>query len=83
MGSRDPATPFALRAYADVGEQLRYDPLYIADIRQLADDWDAYREEHGEGDPDAGPHRPDDPAVVNRIPATGGTVKFRDAKGNK
>jgi hypothetical protein len=69
IGARDPAAPAALRAYADEAEKLGYDAGWIADIRGLAGDFERYRAEHGDGDPDAPAHRTDDPAVVSRIKA--------------
>ena len=76
LGARDPAVPAALRALADEYENIGgYDPEYIADIRQLAEEYGTFRDFYGSGDPDAGPHRTDDPTVVERI--TFGTVRFR------
>ena len=69
MGARDPAVPAALRAYADEAERLGMDQEYVADVRGQADDFGAYRLANGESDPDAGPHRPDDPGTVSRIRA--------------
>lgn len=44
LGARDPASPTALRAYADAcGGMPGFDADYIASIRELADDFDAYR----------------------------------------
>lgn len=73
LGARDPAAPAALRAYADEAEHLGMDPEYTADVRALAGDWEHYRAAHGPGDPDALPHRTDDPAVLARI--TAGTTR--------
>ncbi len=65
LGARDPAAPIALRAYADAAEKLSgFDPAYIADIRWLADEFEKYRQEHGDGDPSAPRHRTDDPATI-------------------
>jgi hypothetical protein len=64
MGARDPAAPAALRAYADVAAQLGFEPGYIASIRELAGDFDAYRAAEGNGDPEAPPHRKDSPEVI-------------------
>jgi hypothetical protein len=64
LGGADPAAPAALRAYADRAERLRFDPDYVHDIRAMADEWDDFRMEKGPGDPDAQPHRQDDPAVI-------------------
>lgn len=65
LGARDPAAPAALRAYAIACATIGgLDPEYIASIRELADDFESYREREGNGDPDAPPHRKDDPAVL-------------------
>jgi hypothetical protein len=71
MGARDPHVPAALRAYAIEYEQdkygLGYDHDYYLSILQLADDFEAYAEVHGYGDPDAGPHREDHEAVLRAM----------------
>ena len=67
LGAKDPAAPIALREYANAAEVLGYDGEYVSDIRRMADDWDEYRSQHGAGDPDAEPHRTDDPAVVEKM----------------
>ena len=67
LGARDPAAPAALRTYAEAGEGLGFDPAYVADIRQMADEWDAYRAVHGSGDPDGPRHRKDDPRTVREM----------------
>lgn len=64
LAATDPAAPAALRAYADAAEHAGMDPAYVADVRAMADGWDRYRAQAGVGDPDAPPHRTDDPAVV-------------------
>lgn len=64
LGAADPAVPHAIRALADESEKLGMDPEYIADLRRLADRFDAWRLAHAAGDPDAAPHRDDHPAVV-------------------
>lgn len=64
MGARDPAVPAGLRAYVAEAERLGFDPAYVASIRELADDFAAYREREGSGDADAGPHRRDVPQIV-------------------
>lgn len=69
LGARDPAAPAALRAYADAAEEQGMDPMYIADLRYQAADFERYRIAHGNGDLDAPPHRPDDLQVVTRIKA--------------
>lgn len=67
LGSRDPAAPPALRAYAEAAKLFGKDPQYVADVLRLADEFDADRIAHGEGDPDAPPHRKDDPATVEKM----------------
>jgi hypothetical protein len=67
FGAKDPAAAYALRAYADQAERLQYDPQFVADVRRLADEFDAYRMANGQGDPDAPPHRKDDPATLEKM----------------
>lgn len=64
IGARDPAAVAALDAYADKAEELGFDPQYVADVREMAADFEREREETGCGDPDAPPHRTDDATVV-------------------
>jgi hypothetical protein len=75
LGARDPAAPFALDSYADEAERLGYDPEMVADVRQLAKEFRGYRGTHGAGDPDAPPHRTDNPEVL-RLMCEGGRVEF-------
>lgn len=72
MASRDPAAPAGLRAYADKAQELGMDPQYVADVRALADEFEAERKKLGAGDPDAPPHRVDDPDTVARMAAAKG-----------
>lgn len=67
LGARDPAAVPALLAYADEAENLGFDPQYVADVRRLAGRFTDYRTEHGDGDPDAPPHRQDSPDVVAKM----------------
>jgi hypothetical protein len=69
IGARDPNASAALLAYADEAERIGYDAEWIADIRAQAGDFERYREENGDGDPDAPLHRTDDPETVKRIKA--------------
>jgi hypothetical protein len=64
LGARDPCASHALRAYADKAIELNLDMAYVAAVMRLADEWEAYRAEHGAGDPDRGRHREDDPTTV-------------------
>lgn len=70
LGARDNDAADTLRDYADRKERrmLAGDPDitpgWIASLRRKADQWDAYRAEHGDGDPGRGLHRVDDPATV-------------------
>jgi hypothetical protein len=67
FGAKDPAAPAALRAYADEGERIGYDPVFVADVRRLADEFEGYCEAHGKGDPDAPPYRKDDPETLAKM----------------
>ena len=61
---RDPCFDAAMRAYADEAERRGWDPQYVADVRELAAEAPAARASLGDGDPDAPPHREEDPAVL-------------------
>ena len=66
---KDPAFDAAIRAYADEGERLGYDPAYIADLRALVAEAPAIRAALAAAgspppDPDAPRHRPDDPVTL-------------------
>ena len=67
LGARDPAAPAALMAYAAECERLNMDPQYVADVRELAADFQEFYGFHGAGDPDAPRHRTDDPATVAKM----------------
>jgi hypothetical protein len=67
IGARDPAAPAALRAYADAAEALGMTVGYANSVRRLADEFELYRAAHGDGDPDRGRHREDDPRTVNEM----------------
>src|SRR6266852_4279170 len=70
IGARDPMAPAALRAYADEAQRLGVgDQEWWDDIRGQANDFELYRKIYGDGDPEAPPHRRDDPATVVRIKA--------------
>ena len=64
VGAKDPAAPAALRAYASEGEKLGFDAGYCRDVRNLAHEFERYRVVNGNGDPDRGRHRKDDPATI-------------------
>lgn len=74
LGARDPGAPVALRAYAAALESIGFDHEYTQSVRELADDFDRYRAEHGDSDPEAGPHRRDDPEVVSAMRTHEGTI---------
>lgn len=67
LGAKDPAAVPALLAYADAAEYLGYDPQFAEDVRALAHEFKNYRTKHGGGDPDAPPHRVDDPETVAKM----------------
>lgn len=74
LGAMDPSTPATLRAYAAFSREFGLDEEYCASIEELADDFARYRDQHGTGDPDSGPHRRDDPAII-RLMRHGGRVR--------
>jgi len=67
LGGRDPVAEVALRAYADEGERRGWDPNFVKRLRDWADTFKRYREEHGPGDPDMGAHREDDGPTVGMM----------------
>lgn len=74
MGARDPWAPIAMRAYANAAKDGGADPEYVASLWDEADKFDEYRQKHGAGDPEAAPHRVDDPSIVQVM---------RDCQGGK
>lgn len=65
LGARDPAAATALRAYAEAALRLgTCHPDMCNRIMMLADQFDMYRAEHGDGDPGRGIHRKDDPVTI-------------------
>ena len=63
--ARDPHAAVALRAYADsIAKDPDVHPDFPARLHRLADEFDAYRAEHGSGDPTRGIHRKDDPTTI-------------------
>lgn len=65
LGARDPHAAVALRAYADsIAGDPDVHPDFPARLRRLADEFDAYRATHGDGDPCRGIHRRDNPLVL-------------------
>lgn len=68
LGARDPHAPAALRAYADsMATDPDAEPELVARLRELANEFDAYRASHGKGDPTRGIHRKDDPATIEEM----------------
>lgn len=64
IAASDPDADGTLRDYARRKEQAGADPAYVASVRALALMFESWREQHGVGDPEAGPHRKDLPAVI-------------------
>lgn len=67
IGAKDPFAPAALRAYADEAQRQGAYFKYVQDIRGLAAEFETYRELHGDGDPDKGRHRIDDPGTITKM----------------
>ncbi len=64
IGARDEAAPAAICAYAKRAEELGYNAQYVADMYELAEEFEKFRLVYGSGDPDRGRHRKDDPATI-------------------
>lgn len=67
LGARDPAAPAALRAYAQEAQRLGMNMEFVRDVLRLAEEFEQYCEARGEGDPDKGPHRKDDPQTIKEM----------------
>jgi hypothetical protein len=67
IGAKDPAAPAALRAYANKARALGMNEEYVCDVFALAEDFERYRIDHGEGDPGKGRHRKDDPKTIEEM----------------
>lgn len=67
LGAKDPCAPDALRSLALAAAVHGLDRQYVLDVGRLADAFDAYRQQHGVGDPDALPYRKDDPATIAKM----------------
>lgn len=67
LGARDPAAPHAIREYAYACRDRGMDEQYCHDLLNLAEEFAAFRRVHGTGDPDAAPHREDDPEVIAKM----------------
>jgi hypothetical protein len=82
LGARDPHAVLALMAYAtsylSITPPEKFDREYYESILELARDFELYRLEHGDGDPEAAPHRKDDPGVINAMRhGPGGRVEVK------
>lgn len=82
IGARDPAAPAALLAYANQAAAWGYDPEFVQSVRDLAGDFEKYRANQGDGDPDAPPHRVDDPQVIAAMRGNDSTFSVRVDRGN-
>jgi hypothetical protein len=77
IGARDPAAPAALREYAEMARSMFGDHEYADSILELATDFEKYRQSHGDGDPESGPHRKDDPSVIDAMRNPGCLVELK------
>jgi hypothetical protein len=84
LGARDKFAPTALRAYAKAAREDGFlDAEYIDSLLELADDFDRYRFVHGDGDPDAPPHRHDDYAVLAAMRGIDTPITVKIDRGNE
>jgi hypothetical protein len=67
LGARDPAAAWALWFYSWVAWLMGMNGDYCRGCARRAKAFAEFRKTHGNGDPDKGPHRPDDPWVVARM----------------
>lgn len=64
IGAKDPCARAAIHKLAEEAERLGFNAQYVSDMHGLAEEFEAYRLLHGNGDPDRGRHRVDDPATI-------------------
>lgn len=79
MGGHDPASAAGLRGYADEAERLGYEVEYVASVRSLADDYEALATStkgQVKVDPEAPPHRKDNPSVVAMMRGEGDLAAY-------
>lgn len=75
IGASDPCAFDALMAYAKAAEREGFDPEYCESVRQLAMGFAQWRDAWGgKADPDAGPHRTDDPGAIEAM-RNGGHIR--------
>lgn len=67
LGARDPMAAWALWFYSWIGVFYTWNWDYLKGVNRLSWDYYDYRHKHGDGDPDAGPHREDNPFVIARM----------------
>lgn len=77
IGADDPNAPAALRAYATQAFDNGLDPEYTASIREMASEWENRDKTHSKADPDAPPHRKDNPAIIELMRGNGDLSNFR------
>lgn len=83
LGARDPHAPAALRAYvAQAESDPSIDSDYLNSILDLADDFENYRKQEGNGDPNAPPHRTDDQNVIAAMRHNHAIIKVTPDRSN-
>lgn len=89
IGGYDPAAAAGLRAYAAEARRLGMDPAFCDSIMELADDFTELSGERAStaalmgvkgADPDAPPHRKDNPAVIAMMRGHGDLTDFGRSK---
>lgn len=65
LAAADPHSPAAIRAYANsIQHDPDCDPAFAVRLFEMADEFEAWRQKNGTGDPTRGLHRKDDPATI-------------------
>jgi hypothetical protein len=67
LGARDRTAAWALWFYGWIGPLFGLSWSYCKSCRRESWRWTRYRREHGNGDPDKGRHRKDDPETVAQM----------------
>lgn len=83
LGARDLVVYDTMKFYAKAARAAGYETEYCDSIEELASDFFHYRQKHGDGDPEAPPHRKDDPVVIAAMRGEDVTISVRRDRENK
>lgn len=68
LGGADPMAPWTVRFYAVLGFLMgHFKWAFVKALWRWASTMKKWRKEHGTGDPGKGPHRKDDPEIIDKM----------------